>query len=109
MKRFLGTALIVTALIGCASPPHFCRRENGQATLYLRQPDAKDVQLVASSEGFRPRPAQKTTAGLWAASVSGSEEFTYFYLVDGKMLLPPCDQREADDFGGSNCLFVPVK
>jgi hypothetical protein len=36
--------------------------------------------------------------------VSADRDFSYFYLVDGKVLQPDCRMHEQDDFGGTNCV-----
>lgn len=106
-SHIMGIALIVFGLAGCASPAHYYRQADGATTLYLRKPEAKEVRLAVSSDGFRPKPAAKVGGGTWAATVPGHGEFTYFYLVDGNVYLPPCANREEDDFGGANCVFAP--
>ena len=38
-------------------------------------------------------------------SINASRDFRYFYLVDGKVLIPDCRMVEQDDFGGANCVY----
>ncbi len=89
--------------IGCAS--HYIRQDKGHTDFYLRCPNANEVVLATSLDGFAPRPARRTGADEWVVSVEESRDFSYFYLVDGKVLRPECRLIEQDDFGGTNCVY----
>ena len=93
-------------LIGCSSP-HVVARSGNTVHLALRAPDARTVQVVSSQNGFAPQPALPDRGGWWVTTLPAAREFSYFYLVDGKIHLPDCQNREFDDFGGCNCLYQP--
>lgn len=101
---FLFTLLIVI-LAGCQS--HFYKLKENALYFYLNHPEADSVQFHCSLDGYKAHPAQKTDDYLWEVSVPFTSEFTYFYIVDGDVFLPPCRLKEKDDFGSLNCIFVP--
>ncbi len=104
MKK-LGLLILVPCLlaVGCAS--HYTRPNDGNIDFYLRCPDGHEVSLATSQDGFAPHPARPAGADLWVVSVKATRDFSYFYLVDGKILIPACRMIEQDDFGGINCIY----
>lgn len=92
-------------LSACAGS-HYCQEENGVVSLYLSRPEANEVLLACSLDRFQPHPAVRDRGGTWKVSISASSGFRYFYLVDGKVLVPECRLSETDDFGGRNCLYA---
>jgi hypothetical protein len=96
-------AILVTE--GCAA--HFHVINNGHVEMYLRAPQAQSVVLVISSGPFQRVQAQLGDSGVWKATLNRQSEFKYFFLVDGKAYIPDCRLREDDDFGSSNCIFIP--
>lgn len=105
-SRFPSYLLFPVLLVGCASN-HVVARSGDTVRLALLAPKAQTVLLVSSRNGFAPQPASLDARGRWLASLPATQGFSYFYLVDGKIYLPDCQEREFDDFGGSNCLFQP--
>ena len=104
MKTILVWSMVASLLaFGCAS--HYVREDSGHAEFYLRCPQAREVALATSLDGFTPRPAHRAGADKWVVSVSADRDFSYFYLVDGKVLQPSCRMHEQDDFGGTNCVY----
>jgi hypothetical protein len=104
METILVWSLMASLLaLGCAS--HYVREDSGHAEFYLRCPQAREVALATSLDGFTPRPAHRAGADKWVVSVSADRDFSYFYLVDGKVLQPSCRMHEQDDFGGTNCVY----
>ena len=103
--KALGLLILVPCLlaVGCAS--HYIRANNGNTDFYLRSPDAHEVSLATSLDGFALHPARPAGADLWVVSVKATRDFSYFYLVDGKILIPECPMIEQDDFGGINCIY----
>ncbi len=90
---------------GCMK--HYYRLNSDGVALYLRAPGARVVSLATSVDEFALHRAKKTNADTWKATVPSGREFSYFYMVDGKIYLPDCKLKEADDFGTENCIFVP--
>ena len=107
VRRLAGLALLPVLLtVGCAS--HYIRRDDGRAVFFLRCPRARDVALATSLDGFTPHKIHRSGSGLWVATVDADRDFSYFYLVDGKVFQPDCRMAEQDDFGGRNCVYTIV-
>jgi hypothetical protein len=96
---------LAVGLLGCAT--HYHRQRGREAEFYLRAPGARQVALVTSLDDFTPHPARRVSAAAWHVALPADRPFRYFYLVDGEPFLPDCAETEADDFGGSNCIFSP--
>ncbi len=62
--------------------------------------------LFCSLDGFEPHETRNDD-GRWVVSLPSDSPFRYYYLLDGKMFLPPCRMKEKDDFGSENCIFDP--
>ena len=104
MKRLMMLIGLLSVLTGCAS--HYYRIQDGQLALYLDRPDAREVILASSLDGFQPHEARKV-AGRWVVSLPSDRAFRYYYMLDGQVFLPPCRMKERDDFGSENCVFEP--
>jgi hypothetical protein len=102
LARLLAVAFFIA---GCAG--HSYHREDDRVHLRLRDGHAREVLFSSSLEGFGLQRAQKTGEATWEVTVPNRGEFTYFYIVDGKVHLPDCPYREKDDFGAYNCLYKP--
>ena len=102
--------LLVVAIFGLAggcAPRHTVMIVDQSVTLVLQAPDASVVQFASSIDRFKLHPVTKDAQGNWAVAGLGNQEFQYFYLVDGQVLLPDCRYRQADDFGAANCRYLP--
>jgi hypothetical protein len=102
------TILILAAVLwagGCCDHYHVMR--DGRTEIYLKAPQAQSVALVMSGDSFEQVHAARTRFGTWKVTLNRTTEFTYFYLVDGKVYLPDCLLKERDDFGAENCVFTP--
>jgi hypothetical protein len=97
--------LVLLFLAGCAT--HYHELKDSSLNLYLRAPKATVVYFSSSLEDFEPRKAERILDHTWKVTVPSGMEFTYFYIVDGKVHIPPCRLKEKDDFGGGNCVYVP--
>ena len=105
MKRLpVIVALSYLLLLGCSA--HSCRIRGQAAVLLLRQPDAREVLLACSLDGYTLRPARPVPGG-WEVTLPADRPFVYFYRVDGRLLVPDCRLKEQDDFGAQNCIFDP--
>lgn len=102
LARLLAAVVIVA---GCAGHSHFVQGE--QVHFYLRDGLAREVLFSFSLGGFGLQRAQKIDGVTWEVAVPGKGEFTYFYIVDGKVYRPNCPRLEMDDFGSYNCLYIP--
>lgn len=97
--------VIAVIMTGCAS--HYHRVNDGMVHLYLKKSDAGIVWFASSLDGFDLHKARKADSSTWEVVVPADAEFRYFYMIDGKLYIPPCRNRERDDFGSENCLFIP--
>jgi hypothetical protein len=91
---------------GCA-PQHYTTIQANTVNLYLQAPQATNVQFASSEDRYTLREATKNQDGTWMINGLANREFQYFYLVDGKLLLPDCRFRQSDDFGTTNCRYLP--
>lgn len=89
---------------GCSV--HYYKTDQENVSFYLRMKEASDVHFQYSLDGYRCHEAEKVKDGLWQVVVPSDNEFTYFYMVDGSMYVPPCLFTESDDFGNENCIFA---
>jgi hypothetical protein len=106
MRRFLSGILSVFCT-GCAVSSQFGTGASGEVTLYLNAPDARSVVFLSSRDNYLGHALDRDADGLWVKKGLADEEFRYFYLVDGNVLIPDCRYREADDFGQVNCIHLP--
>ncbi|WP_319405058.1 hypothetical protein [uncultured Desulfosarcina sp.] len=104
MQRLLCALFIGSLLYGCGT--HYYRTDGSNTTLILIKPEAEQVILACSLDGFSPRPAKKV-AGYWEVTLPANESFKYFYRVDGELFLPDCPMKENDDFGSKTCIYDP--
>lgn len=100
------SCLLLTTLLGC-SASHVVTRCGSQVCLVVEAPAATTVSFASSADGFTPLPTRRGHGGRWTAIMPAAEEFSYFFIVDGRVHVPECRDREFDDFGGSNCLYHP--
>ena len=105
MKRLWLLIAFLVVSSGCAA--HYHKQHADSVTLYLKAPNAGNVQFATSLDAFKLHPAQKGQNQIWEVFVPVIAEFKYFYIVDGSVHLPDCRSREKDDFGSENCLFQP--
>jgi hypothetical protein len=106
VRRSIVLSIVLGLLLaGCAH--HYQKVENGTVKLFLRAPDAREVVFVFSLDGYRPHPARKIDTSTWMVSAPAGEGFSYFYLVDGRVLVPECAYREDDGFGQGSCIYLP--
>ena len=76
--------------------------------LFLRAPDAREVIFASSLDGYRPHPARKIDSSTWMVSAPADEEFSYFHLVGGRVLVPECACREDGALGQGSCIYLPA-
>jgi len=107
MRLFILLFGAVLILSGCAGASHYYKVNNDKVHIYLTNPDAEKVLFLSSLDQFKPHEAVKDKKGVWEVTVPSGQELKYFYIVDGKVFTPECDQVEMDDLGGRNCIYVP--
>ncbi len=104
-RAFIAAVLAAVFMQGCAS--HYLRYTHKEVKIYLRHRGGKEVQFASSLDGYRLHAARRVGPATWMVSLPSQAEFTYFYLVDGRMYVPPCRFKQSDDFGSLNCVFMP--
>jgi hypothetical protein len=97
--------LMVLFIVGCAQQ-HSIQVHDDSLSLYYDDAKAKEVFFASSADHFTYHPAIKDSGDIWQVTVPLKKEFTYFYIVDGKVVMPDCPNTVFDDFGTKNCLFV---
>lgn len=104
MKRYIVLILLLFIFSACTS--HYYRIDGDHMILNLRDPDAKNVVLFCSLDGFKPRVAKKVSNN-WESEVPAGKTFIYFYQVDDTLFVPDCPMKEKDDLGFENCIYEP--
>lgn len=104
MKRYIILILLIFTFSACKS--HHYRIDGDHMVLTLRYPDANNVVLFCSLDGFKPRPAKKVSNN-WESEIPAGKTFKYFYLIDDTPFSPDCPMKEKDDFGFENCIYEP--
>lgn len=108
MMKFLRVLGLFTVFVlaGC-SGAHYYRLEKSELVLYLKKPAAQKVFFVSSLNDYKTVPA-RNVSGVWEIHLPANDSFSYFYIVDGQPVTPPCRLQESDDFGARNCIFDPA-
>ena len=105
MKKSACVVFLIV-LAGCGGG-HYYQEKEGMVGIYLNRADADLVYFASSLDCYKLHKADKIDDDTWEVRVSSSEEFKYFYIVDGDVYIPACRIREKDDFGSENCVYVP--
>ena len=106
MIRKLTIICLAGCLFGCA-PRHYVTIQADSVTLYLQAPQAMNVKFASSADQYTRHEATRDRDGFWSVKSPTNMEFQYFYLVDGKFFIPDCRFRQSDDFGTTNCRYLP--
>jgi len=104
-RRILLIAGILLLCTGCGK--HYFRLNGDTLHMYLKKSDAKSVYFSSSLDGYELHRARQVAATTWEVTLPANGEFTYYYIVDGTVYLPPCRLKEYDDFGSENCVYAP--
>lgn len=102
----LAIILLAGLFQGCA-PQHYVTIQANTVNLYLQAPQAENVQFASSADQYTLRKATKNQDGAWLINGLVNQEFQYFYLVDGQLFIPDCRFKQNDDFGTTNCRYLP--
>ena len=102
---FLLLGLFLTSWnAGCAT--HYHRIEGNSLVLYLEEPQARQVILACSLDGFEPHEARRD-GPRWVVVLPSGDPFRYYYVLDERIFIPACPMKEKDDFGSENCIYDP--
>jgi hypothetical protein len=106
MIRFMMPVIVAVILLsGCAN--HYYEVNENHLHIYLNEPRAKEVYFLSSLDHFERHEAMKNNQGVWEVKLPSGIEFRYFFIVDEVVYIPACYHKEKDDFGSSNCVYVP--
>lgn len=105
IRPVISAVFLITGLLGCSA--HYYRIKGDTLHLYLKEPKAQKVTFASSVDGFELHDAVKINSTTWIVKMPAGKEFKYFYLIDGSVVAPFCQDREKDDFGSENCVFIP--
>ena len=94
---------IVWCLMGCARLD--MPVSNNTTEIVLSAPGARQVTFACSCKRFTPQPVVQKSAGTWSVRVHSDGDFSYFFIVDGRVRLPNCALKQQDDFGDQSCIF----
>ncbi len=97
--------VFVLFTMGCAQQ-HSVQVNENSLTFYYLDDKAKEIFFASSADHFQYHPAVKGSDNVWQVTVPLNKEFTYFYIVDGKVTVPDCQNVVLDDFGSKNCLYT---
>ena len=89
---------------GCARQ-HLVKVHGDSLTFYYRDAQAKEIIFASSQDNYQYHHATRGPKNIWQVTVPLQNEFTYFYIVDGVVILPECPDTVLDDFGSKNCLY----
>lgn len=106
IKNLMGVLGILVMLSGCVSRYSY-KVTNDVLHIFLNEPDAEKVYFLSSLDQFERHEAFKNGKGVWEVTLPSNREFKYFFIVDTKVFIPSCDQKESDDFGSENCIYFP--
>jgi len=92
--------------VGC-TPQHrvVIQKNTVNITLHLHEVD--EVAFASSLDQFQMHQAHQGKHGQWYVSGLPNQEFEYFFLVDGNVMVPECRYTVQDDFGAMNCRYLP--
>lgn len=103
--RLLGCMILLVSA-GC-TPQHTVVLQRNTVVISLHDHEAEQVSFASSLDQFTVHRAWKAEHGQWVVAGLPNREFQYFFLVDGKVLVPECRFKVNDDFGTVNCRYFP--
>jgi hypothetical protein len=106
---FKALTVICAALMilsGCVNN-YYYQIKGDQLQIFFHEPKASKVFFLSSLDQFELHETVKNKKGFWEISVPAGQAFEYFFIVDGTLSIPPCNQKEKDDFGYENCIYMP--
>lgn len=94
-------------LMAACAKEHSVQINDDTLSFYYRDGTAKEILFAGSHDHFNTHPAIKGSDSIWQMTVPLKKEITYFYIVDGVVTVPNCQNTVLDDYGSKNCLYVP--
>jgi hypothetical protein len=106
LRAFIIISAALVILSGCVNN-YYYQIKDDQLHIFFHEPKANKVFFLSSLDQFELHETIKNEKGLWEISVPAGKTFEYFFIVDGTCSIPACDQKEKDDFGSENCIYMP--
>lgn len=102
------TALFLTIgfMSGCTTQYSYKIVKN-ELNIFIKKPKTEKVYFLSSLDEFKRHEIFKNDKGLWEVTLPADREFRFFFIADGKVFLPECNQRESDDLGSEDCIYIP--
>ena len=106
MKRPIILMLFTLGMmVGCAAP--YQKMIGDQVVLHLKDATGQTAFFASSLDGFQRHPLTRNSKNSWRITLPADQEFTYFFILDHRPVIPECPYKEKDDFGFENCIFTP--
>ena len=106
IKVFFIVLAALIILSGCVKN-YFYQVKGDELHIFFHEPQAGKVLFLSSLDQFELHETVKNEKGRWEICVPSGKAFEYFIIVDGNLKIPTCDQRQMDDFGSENCVYIP--
>lgn len=106
MKNFAFPLIILAFLVTACAQKHYSQMHGDRVSFYYKDKKANEVLFASSLENYKFLAARENNKHLWKVTVPAGKDFSYFYVVDGVIILPECAYTEYDDFGSRNCLYI---
>ncbi len=103
LQGLLLSFIILT--LGCAQQ-HSVHVHDDSLSFYYNDAKAKEIFFSSSADHFTYHRTIKGSGDVWQVTIPLTKEFSYFYIVDGKVTVPDCPHTVLDDFGTKNCLYI---
>lgn len=103
LYKYMLLFFLLLSIAGCAQ--HTIKVTGTSLIFQYRDDRAAEIFLATSLDNFQYHSANRKIGGQWVVHVPIERDFTYFYIVDGKIRLPHCPETVLDDFGGKNCFY----
>lgn len=103
----LAVSLLVMVKVFLITPETAPEEQMRRFVIYV--PDAGQVAIAGSFNGWQPMEMQRTDGGYWQTLLPlKNGEYTYSYIIDGvrQMPDPTSPARQDDGFGGENSLIT---
>nr|WP_320013059.1 hypothetical protein [uncultured Desulfobulbus sp.] len=94
-------------LIAGCTPKHTVVVEKNTVIITVHMHQVDEVAFASSLDQYRRHLAQQGTHGQWSIGGLPNQEFKYFFIVDGSVMIPECRYTVQDDFGSMSCRHLP--
>ncbi len=107
MKKLLIAGMVAIMLSACSTTSYSVKRYDDTISFYAKIPKAKVVYFVSNLTNLKKIKSKKESKDIWKTTLHYTGGVIRYYIVDGKIYLPPCRSYEKDDFGGRDCIYLP--